>query len=282
MQTVKQLLVALLLLTVALLFGSHANPGALSEQIWNKPANWPATPENDRKPYSAFYEAGDLPAHSPSDADDLGLEWETPLRASELAGLKASDFGGVYCPTLEGRKRGGFKGRYRGIHRGHDIGVSSSRLGNKKIPVHVIADGVYDGQRTYTHADALPNDCKPLVVYHFNIKRNLVPPFTSIYCHVDPLPNLQPGQRLKKGDVIGHLEDPKGAWSAHVHLELYSRPVYSSKDSTKFDRCGCPSDSSCDNKTKTKNEIPRGCGIFEDDLYILEPVEFIKKRNGGN
>ena len=145
----------------------------------------------------------------------------------------------------------------------------------RKIPVHAVADGVYDGQRVYTHANPLPGDCSPLIVYHLSHNQdNKI--YTSVYCHCEELPGLKPGTRVKAGDVIGTVEDPKGMWDAHVHLELYTRPVYSSKDSTKLSRCGCKGDADCDVKTRKNNyEIPRGCGIFEDDLYIMDAVLFI-------
>jgi hypothetical protein len=34
----------------------------------------------------------------------------------------------------------------------------------------------------------------------------------------------------------------------------------------------------CDAKTKDTGSIPRGCGVFEDDLYLLDAVLFIKAR----
>jgi len=214
--------------------------------------------------------------HDPAGAGDLGLEWQLPLRPDEVGALTVSDLGGAYCPTMEGRERGPWRGRYRRIHRGHDIGVNIKSLKGKKIPVHVVADGIYDGQKTYAHSKPLPLDCKPVVVYHPS-KNSGKEVYTSIYCHVDPRPQLKVGQRLKGGDIIGTLEDPKGAWSAHVHLEIYARAVYSSKDSTKRSRCGCKTDTLCDEITRRDKVIPRGCGIFEDDLYLLEPVLFIKK-----
>jgi murein DD-endopeptidase MepM/ murein hydrolase activator NlpD len=217
-----------------------------------------------------------MPVHDPADAPGLGLVWQLPLREAELGGERMKDLGGAYCPTMKGHENGGWKMRYRGMHRGHDLGISRSKLAGMKIPVHAIADGVYDGQRIYTVAEPLPKDCKPLVVYHFAADGSKGV-YTSIYCHVDPAPELKAGQKLKSGDVIGTVEDPQGAWGAHVHLELYTQPVYSSKDSTKLSRCGCTSDVDCDLKTRAAGKIPRGCGIFNDDLFILEPVLFIKK-----
>lgn len=251
-----------------------------SQNSWQKPENWIATKENGRKPLTAFYEENkNIPIHDQTNLDDLGLKWDFPLKEEDLKGLKMIDLGGVFCPTLAGRTKGNFSDRYRGIHRGHDLGVPISKLGDRKIPVRVIADGIYDGQRIYEHAPALPLDCQPLMVYHFNNNKSKV--YTSLYCHVVPREGLVVGQSLKMGDIIGYLEDPKGGWSAHVHLELYTRPVYISKDSTKFSRCGCFSNTECDNKARKEKQIPRGCGIFEDDLYIVEPLQFIKEKRGG-
>lgn len=237
----------------------------------------PATHQKGRAPASKFYDKNELPTHDPADAPGLGLTWQLPIREVELKGDKLRDLGGVFCPTLKGRKNGGWDHRYHGIHRGHDLGVWRKELGGRKIPVHVIADGVYDGQRTYTHATPLPKDCKPLVVYHSSAQDEDAQ-YTSIYCHVDPDPNLKVDQKLKGGQVIGTLEDPEGSWGAHVHLELYTRRVYSSKDSTKYGRCGCKNNSDCDQKTRAGGKIPRGCGIFEDDLYIMDPVLFIRNK----
>lgn len=237
---------------------------------------WYPSEESSRRPYQLYYQTGDIPSHSPDDADDLGLKWELPLRLNEVPGINIVDLGGVFCPTLTGRENGGWKERYLGIHRGHDLGVSTTILNGKKIPVHVIADGIYDGQRIYNVGKHLKLECRPLIVYHLP-KNSSDKIYTSIYCHVDPSPELKVGQKLRAGDIIGTLEDPKGGWNAHVHLELYTRPVYFSKDSTKRVRCGCSSDSDCNYITRKQKAIPRGCGIFEDDLYLLEPVLFIKQ-----
>ena len=241
-----------------------------------------AVSENSsRTPCWGYYNTGKLPQHDPAVADDFGLEWQLPLQREKVGALKITDLGPAYCPTMTGRKRGPWRHRYKGIHRGHDLGVPIKRLKERKIKVQVVADGIYDGQRTHPHPKSLPKDCRPLVVYHS-------PPgggdsvYTSVYCHVDPLPELKAGQQLKGGDVIGTLEDPEGSWNAHVHLEIYTRRAYSSKDSTKRTRCACRSDSSCDAKTKRDKSIPRGCGIFEDDLYLLEPVLFIKRNKKDN
>lgn len=253
-----------------------SNNSDTSLPLWAKPPNWAATETNSRKPYAEYYDGAKIiPVHDTAAADNLGLKWQLPLRNAETGG-KFQDFGGVYAPTLKGRSSGGWGNRYKGIHRGHDIGISSSRLGKRKIPVHVVADGVFDGQRTYEHAKHLPKDCRPVVVYHPSQKNN-DDVFTSVYCHIEALPELKPGTRVKAGDIIGTIEDPEGSWGAHVHLEIYSRPVYASKDSTKRDRCGCKSDAECDAQTRKSNAIPRGCGIFEDDLYLLEPMLFIKQ-----
>jgi murein DD-endopeptidase MepM/ murein hydrolase activator NlpD len=243
---------------------------------WTRPRNWPATPESARKPYKEYYDSGQVPKHDPADAPDLGLKWHLPVQAEDLMGQEVKDLGGAYCPTLMGREHGGWSHRYRGIHRGHDIGVSRNELGGRMIPVRLIADGVYDGMRIYSHAEAPSKALKALVFYHFaadGSKRI----YTSIYCHVDPELDLKAGQRLKGGEIIGTLEDPEGLWDAHVHLELYTRPVYSSKHSTKHSLCGCQSDSDCDDKTRSEKQIPKGCGIFEDDLYLMEPLLFIKQ-----
>jgi murein DD-endopeptidase MepM/ murein hydrolase activator NlpD len=244
---------------------------------WTRPRGWPATPESARKPCKEYYDSGQVPRHDPADVPDLGLKWQLPVRADDLMGQELKDLGGAYCPTLKGREDGGWSHRYRGIHRGHDLGVSRNELGGRMIPVRVIADGVYDGMRIYSHAEDLPKYRKALVVYHFATDGS-GGVYTSIYCHVDPELDLKAGQRLKGGEIIGTLEDPDGLWDAHVHLELYTRPVYSSKDSTKHSLCGCQSDSDCDAKTRTNKRIPKGCGIFEDDLYLMEPVLFITGR----
>jgi murein DD-endopeptidase MepM/ murein hydrolase activator NlpD len=243
--------------------------------MWSKPADWPATEATTRKPSPDYYAHKALKQHDPTAAPSLGLTWQLPVRAEEFAPDKLQDLGGVYVPTLKGRENGGWDMRYAGIHRGHDLGMSKSKLGGRKIPVHAVADGVYDGQRTYEHAGALAGDCKPMVVYHFASDGSDAV-YTSIYCHVNPDPNLKVGQRVKGGDVIATVEDPNGLWGAHNHLELYTRPVYESKDSTKFDRCGCKSVADCDAKTAKAGQVPRGCGIFEDDEYILDGVMFIK------
>ncbi|MFC1522864.1 M23 family metallopeptidase, partial [Elusimicrobiota bacterium] len=232
----------------------------------------------NRKPSSHYFADGNLAAHDPAGATGLGLDWGFPIADDNLMGLEYRDLGGAYCPTLKGRERGSWSHRYNGIHRGHDLGVTKTRLLGRKVPVHAIADGIYDGQRIYTHAKAMSKDCKPLVVYHSSGEGG-DEVYTSIYCHVDPLPDLKPGQKLHVGDIIGTLEDPEGSWGAHVHLALYSRPVYSSKDSTKFSRCGCKSNADCDAKVRQTGEIARGCGIFEDDLYLLESVKFIERHS---
>ena len=251
---------------------------ALCFKIFDFSIAAPALPEPARNPYWAFYETASIPTHDPVPSDGMGLKWEMPLRTDELPGRKIVDLGGVFCPTMEGRVKGPWANRYRGIHRGHDIGTILNRLGDRKIPVHVIADGVYDGQRTYPNPEHQPLECKPLVVYHSSqIGGGKV--YTSLYCHVDPLPGLKVGQKLNRGDIIGTIEDPKGAWNAHVHIEIYERKVYSSKDSTKRDRCGCLTDEKCDEQTRRDKEIPRGCGIFDDDLYLIEPVLFIQHFN---
>lgn len=244
--------------------------------IANIKPSWYPSEEGSRKPFELYYQTGIIPSHSPYQSDDLGLKWELPLRSNEVPEGKIIDLGGAFCPTLIGHQNGGWRERYLGIHRGHDLGISRSRLKGRKIPVHVISDGIYDGQRTYNIDEHLTLECRPLVVYHLpNNSSNKI--YTSIYCHVDPNPELKIGQKLKAGDIIGTLEYPKGGWNAHVHLELYTRPVYFSKDSTKRSRCGCSSDSDCDLKTKIRKAILRGCGIFEDDLYLLEPILFINK-----
>ena len=40
----------------------------------------------------------------------------------------------------------------------------------------------------------------------------------------------------------------------------------------------CSGREACDRLTRQKRAIPRGCGIFEDDLYLLEPVLFIRRQ----
>ncbi len=249
---------------------------AQEESLWQKPADWPATIESSRKPFSIFYNSGSAPTHSPTDAHGLGLKWQLPLRQNDLGKYKINQNGYAYCPTMKGREKGSWSHRYRGIHRGHDFSISTKQLNGQKIPVRLIADGVYDGQRKYKHAKKFAKQCQPLVFYHF-AKSPHKGTYTSIYCHADPSPNLQPGQKLKAGDIIAFIENPEGAWNAHVHLELYSRPVYSSKDTTKFKFCKCSGNNNCDTVTKNKHAISRGCGIFEDDAYILEPLLFIKR-----
>ena len=80
-------------------------------------------------------------------------------------------------------------------------------------------------------------------------------------------------------DSVQPATQIEGKWGAHVHLEIYTRQVYSSKDSTKFSRCGCKNNSNCDAVVKNTGKIPRGCGLFEDDAYLVEPLEFIKSTN---
>jgi hypothetical protein len=233
-----------------------------------------------RKPAYEYYQTGKVASHDPVNADDLGLTWQLPLQPYDINGAKIESFGRAYCPTMKGSENGVLAYRYNGMHRGHDLGVTINELGGIKIPVHVIADGVYDGQRINNFDEDASLECKPLVVYHFpkDDSRNI---YTSIYCHVDPNPDLVVGQKLKAGDVLGTLEDPNGAWNAQFHLELYTRPVYSSKGSTKRISCNCSSDSECDATTKNEKAIPGGCGIFEDDLYLLEPVLFINNNKKG-
>ncbi|GEM_PF-3269859 len=236
----------------------------------------PPDPSDSVKYYKPYYETGKIPQHNPVPEDDLGLEWQLPLRAEDTSYRKIRDIGGAYCPTMAGRKRGPWRSRYRGIHRGHDLGIPLGRLRGRKVPVHVVADGIYGGHRTYTRSDPLCLDCNALVVYHPSVK-NDGKVYTSIYCHVKPVPDLKDGQKVRGGDIIGILADPQGAWIAHVHLEIYTRPVYSPKDSTKKKLCECRNNAECDLITRATNSIPRGCGIFEDDLYLIEPVLFIKK-----
>lgn len=246
----------------------------------NEAADYPgAPPHRSCNPYWSYYVKKEVPKHDPVEADDLGLTWQLPLRAEDSGFRRVRDIGGAYHPALKGRERGPWRNRYRGIHRGHDLGVPASKLRGRKFPVRAIADGIYDGHRTYTHSDPFCIDCSSLIVYHF-AKNGSDKVYTSIYAHVEPIPGLKPGKRVKGGEIIGNLADPMGMWIAHVHLELYTRPVFSAKDTTRKRDCECKTNALCDEMTLKNSYIPRGCGIFEDDLYLLEPVLFINKHIG--
>lgn len=245
------------------------NPGT-----WEKPSNWPATASTARLPFWTYYKTGGIPQHEPVPDDNLGLEWDYPLQAEELFGHKMLDFGGAYCATLRGNESCPWNNRYRGIHRGADFGIETKNLGSKKIPVHLVADGIYDGMRKRSKGDM--QFVNGMVFYHFS-RNGGEKVYTSIYCHTTPSRALIIGKEYKKGDAIGTIRDPKGLWNAHVHVEIYTRPVYIPKGSSKKSVCGCATDESCDAYVKRNKSISHGCGIFEDDLYLVDPLQFIPK-----
>ncbi|MFQ6083971.1 MAG: M23 family metallopeptidase [Candidatus Aminicenantia bacterium] len=111
-----------------------------------------------------------------------------------------------YISSAFGRRKDPFTGQ-RAFHKGLDI---ATRYGN---PIYAPADG------TILSASYNKDLGKTLILDH-NFG------FTTLYGHLSKF-NVKPGQKVKRGDIIGYIGSTGRAIGPHLHYEvrIHNKPV---------------------------------------------------------
>jgi murein DD-endopeptidase MepM/ murein hydrolase activator NlpD len=132
----------------------------------------------------------------------LGLPFATPPGLDTwLVGQSYGNTVGAYL-----RRREWYAGG-QGVHFGIDF---SARCGT---PVVALADGVVRFADNMSHGSAPHN----LAISHDALG------YVAFYGHLLERPNLAPGTRVKKGDVVGRTGDPDETCTSRPHLHLEVR-----------------------------------------------------------